>query len=236
VYCDTCTSLVSNCSEQVVNVGEVMAKNNAAAEAETKSKDVAANKPAGKTDQKKSKAKTKEQEKLAVSKNNSGNDDNTGKEMKETVATDVARAESSKGNEFLSEDELLALKWNKQPSYFPYNEYSLSEYTKQVLDENIQVIKNNQTLSVVIKGYADSRGSEAYNKNLSLKRAQAVKEYMVENGVNSKRIIAVKGMGESELVNNCDDNTECSEDQHQANRRVEISLSNRIKTNVITLK
>lgn len=218
VYCDTCTSLVSYCSEQVVNVSDV------------KPLPVAAN------DSKSNAAEKSSKENKKVTRKNKQEKNSSAKEMKETVATEVARAESSKGNEFLSDDELMALKWNKQPSYFAYNDYALNGNAKQVLDENIGVLKNNQTLFVVIKGYADSRGSEAYNKTLSLKRAQAVKDYLVENGVSGKKIIAVKGMGETELLNNCDDNTECSEEQHQVNRRVEISVTNRNRSNVITLK
>jgi outer membrane protein OmpA-like peptidoglycan-associated protein len=233
VYCDTCTSLISFCSEKVVDVGQKVTAINYNSEEMKKGKTTVA------SEMEKDKivfVKAPEKNK-SVAKDEKDETAENGKRIKETVATDVTKAESSKGTSFLSEDELLVMNWNRQPAYFAYNEAELDENAKRVLDDNISVMKINQTLSIVINGFADSRGSEYYNKNLSLKRAQAVKQYMIEKGVNGKRILATYGIGESELVNNCDNTVECSEDQHQANRRVEFQVTNRVvKGGVITLK
>jgi outer membrane protein OmpA-like peptidoglycan-associated protein len=53
---------------------------------------------------------------------------------------------------------------------------------------------------------------------LSQKRAQSTLNYIVSEGVDATRLIAV-GYGESKLVNQCTDGVKCSEDQHQQNRR-----------------
>jgi hypothetical protein len=52
---------------------------------------------------------------------------------------------------------------------------------------------------------------------------RAVNDYLAARGINTKRVVA-KGYGEAELLNNCDDDVMCKEDQHQANRRTEFKI------------
>ena len=79
------------------------------------------------------------------------------------------------------------------------------------------------TLSVEINSHADSRGKSDYNIKLSIKRATTISDYIVSKGVNSKRIIA-NGFGETFLINNCTDESTCSDDDHRVNRRTEFKL------------
>ncbi|TFG93128.1 MAG: tetratricopeptide repeat protein [Syntrophobacterales bacterium] len=72
--------------------------------------------------------------------------------------------------------------------------------------------------SIVASGHADSTGTEEYNQDLSLRRATAVKEYLVKNWSVSPQRIAVKAYGESMPVGS--NNTE---EGRAANRRVEIT-------------
>lgn len=69
---------------------------------------------------------------------------------------------------------------------------------------------------IVVEGHTDSRGSDSYNKNLSLKRAQSVRNYLVSQGVPSNRISAM-GRGEDQPVAN-----NRSAEGRANNRRVEI--------------
>ncbi len=125
----------------------------------------------------------------------------------------------------LSESQLQNLGWNTTPDYFDYNKADLREDAKNILDQNINVLKNNRDLTLVIMGYADSRGTSEYNKNLSAKRANTVKQYYVENGISKKRITATIAYGESMIENGCVDGVECSEAQHQLNRKVDFKVS-----------
>ena len=75
---------------------------------------------------------------------------------------------------------------------------------------------------VVITGYTDRLGSDAYNQKLSERRAQAVKDYMVANGVESNRLVA-EGKGEADPIVQCDDKNKAALIKCLApNRRVEI--------------
>jgi len=124
------------------------------------------------------------------------------------------------GDSYYSDEELTSLGWNTSPVYFDSEKYDLSANAQKVLDQNIQILKSNQNLKIVINGYADSGGSEAYNINLSLKRANKVKQYILDNGVEARAIRSIKGYGESELVNNCTKKESCVEADHAKNRRV----------------
>jgi outer membrane protein OmpA-like peptidoglycan-associated protein len=93
-----------------------------------------------------------------------------------------------------------------------------------LLDKKIEVLKNNTKLFISINGYADAIGDEKYNLQLSAKRANTVKKYMIDKGISLSRFKQVKGLGESNFVNNCDDTAECTEAQHRLNRRAEILI------------
>jgi OOP family OmpA-OmpF porin len=84
------------------------------------------------------------------------------------------------------------------------------------IDDLSQVMKDYPDLKVVVEGHTDSVGSDAYNKNLSQERADAVKKYMVEkNGVDANRIKAI-GFGEERPIASND-----TEEGRLQNRRVE---------------
>ncbi len=73
---------------------------------------------------------------------------------------------------------------------------------------------------VEIEGHTDSVGSDESNLNLSRGRAESVRDYMVENGIKSERVIAARGFGESKPV--ADNETAAG---RQVNRRVEIVIA-----------
>jgi outer membrane protein OmpA-like peptidoglycan-associated protein len=78
-------------------------------------------------------------------------------------------------------------------------------------------------MKIEVRSHTDSRQTAKYNKKLSDKRAKATVAWLVKNGVDSTRIIG-KGYGESQLVNHCADGVNCTEEEHQANRRSEFII------------
>jgi outer membrane protein OmpA-like peptidoglycan-associated protein len=130
----------------------------------------------------------------------------------------------------LNDAQLRDLNWVTSPAYFDFDKSDIRGDAKAVLDQNISVLKKNKTLSVNIDGYADSRGTEQYNIGLSGRRANAVKSYLIENGISKSRILATRAFGETKLVNNCSDGVECTEAEHQLNRRVQFEVINLVKT------
>jgi len=87
-----------------------------------------------------------------------------------------------------------------------------------ILDEAVEILNRNPDRQVVIEGHTDWTGPEDYNQSLSESRAEAVKRYMIENGVDGARLSTV-GMGESQPVAPND-----TRDGRARNRRVELKV------------
>ncbi len=88
--------------------------------------------------------------------------------------------------------------------------------SEAVLDEMTAMLKSETEWALMIEGHTDSSGSAEHNLELSLKRAEAVKAYMVKSGIAAGRL-ACKGYGQSRPV--ADNTTELGRAQ---NRRVEL--------------
>jgi outer membrane protein OmpA-like peptidoglycan-associated protein len=80
------------------------------------------------------------------------------------------------------------------------------------------ILLKYKELNIHIESHTDSRGNDSYNKILSEKRAQSTLKWLVDNGINTKRLSA-KGYGETQHVNKCSNNIKCSKEDHQLNRR-----------------
>ncbi|MES2778899.1 MAG: OmpA family protein [Bacteroidota bacterium] len=106
---------------------------------------------------------------------------------------------------------------------FRFNDAEISAPLMEAADSIARILNGNNTLKVYITGHTDSRGSFSYNIALSNKRAASLKRYLLNKGVAATKIIT-RGLGESRLVNECEDNVLCSDEQHALNRRVEMRL------------
>jgi outer membrane protein OmpA-like peptidoglycan-associated protein len=105
---------------------------------------------------------------------------------------------------------------------YELNKAKLDMANSRGLAEVIQLLKDNE-ISVEIRSHTDSRGSSSYNEELSEKRAKAVYDYLVKNGVNKYRL-KYKGYGESKLLNKCKDGVRCSSSEHAENRRTDFKV------------
>jgi predicted CXXCH cytochrome family protein len=108
--------------------------------------------------------------------------------------------------------------------YYQYRSSELTDAGLDELDKVITFLDNNPDVSVNLNAYTDSRGSAGFNQKLSDKRAKAVRDYLVSQGIEASRVTA-KGYGENNLVNKCADGVPCSDAEHAQNRRVEIFIT-----------
>ena len=99
---------------------------------------------------------------------------------------------------------------------FDFDKAMIRSEDFEVMDKNVAALKEWGDVNVEVAGHTDSIGSEKYNMGLSLRRAEAVRNYLVEKGVSAERL-TVKAYGESQPV--ADNATE--EGRFQ-NRRVEL--------------
>lgn len=102
---------------------------------------------------------------------------------------------------------------------FDFDKSTIKPAAAAQLDEfatRINGLSSVESVSVV--GHTDSVGTDAYNEKLSMRRAEAVKGYLIDKGVDPSRMNAT-GMGESQPV--ADNSTA---DGREQNRRVEITF------------
>lgn len=107
--------------------------------------------------------------------------------------------------------------------YYAYNSWEINADAAQSLDRLLKLIKINPHISITLYSHTDSRGGDEFNLKLSQKRAESAKAYLVKNEIAPNRINAI-GMGESKLVNQCEDGVDCSEEEHAKNRRTEFII------------
>lgn len=107
--------------------------------------------------------------------------------------------------------------------HYDLNKATIRPDARPELDRLVKYLKDNPTIRVEMSSHTDSRGSAAYNQRLSKQRADAVKAYLVQNGIEASRIISV-GYGETKLLNKCKDGVQCSDEEHQVNRRTEMKV------------
>ncbi|MEO8472373.1 MAG: OmpA family protein [Chryseolinea sp.] len=112
--------------------------------------------------------------------------------------------------------------------YFDFDKSTLDAEDEGRLQQVKQVLNHRNNYSLMIGGHADDRGQENYNMRLSRRRSAAVSKYLVSQGIPQSRVI-LKAFGESHPVIDCPKD-DCSEKDHQLNRRVEFVLSSNGKT------
>ena len=107
--------------------------------------------------------------------------------------------------------------------YYDYDDYKILPDAEKDLEKILDLMIEYPEMVIELSSHTDSRGTKKYNINLSQKRAESAKKWLVENGIDAKRIIA-KGYGESMILNRCVDGVQCSEEEHRFNRRTEFKI------------
>ncbi len=107
--------------------------------------------------------------------------------------------------------------WSFGDALFDTNKTDIKQNAHTLLNHAYKIFVKNPEMKVVLKGHTDSRGPDQYNMDLSSRRAEAVKAYLVNKGVDASRLTC-KAFGESSPIATNDT------DQGRAlNRRVELS-------------
>jgi outer membrane protein OmpA-like peptidoglycan-associated protein len=103
--------------------------------------------------------------------------------------------------------------------YFDFDKATFKTASYTELNKLEAMLSQNQNIIMEIAGHTDAVGTKEYNKYLSLKRAQAVKDYLTKKGINTRRIKAV-GHGKSKPLASNDD----ERGGRELNRRVEFKV------------
>lgn len=107
--------------------------------------------------------------------------------------------------------------------YYDLDKYDIRPDAARELDRLVAVLNEYPDIEIKLESHTDSRGSDEYNMELSEKRAQAAVDYLVSKGIDPDRLESV-GLGETQLVNDCGNGVDCTEEQHQENRRTVVEI------------
>jgi outer membrane protein OmpA-like peptidoglycan-associated protein len=108
--------------------------------------------------------------------------------------------------------------------YYDFDKWNIRKDAQPSLDNLVTLMRENQ-ITIELGSHTDCRGSVEYNNILSQKRAESAVRYIANHGIGFNRITA-KGYGKSQLLNkcNCAKGVQCTEPEHQLNRRTEFRI------------
>ena len=108
--------------------------------------------------------------------------------------------------------------------YYDYDDARIRRDAKPALQDLVRLMEGYPEMKIKITSHTDARGKKNYNKSLSKRRAESVIKFLMSRGIAKSRLKAT-GMGEELMINDCYDGVECTEQQHQENRRTEFIIT-----------
>ncbi|QLC65586.1 OmpA family protein [Flavobacterium sp. LPB0248] len=144
------------------------------------------------------------------------------------VAAEIKKNEKvkeilAKEKDVVKDKDRLIIKTD--PIYFDYDLWYIRKESKVILGRVVELMKKYPEMVIEIGSHTDSRGNEKYNADLSQKRANSTREFIIQSGIDAKRVSA-KGYGESVPIIRCKTDESCSEEEHELNRRSEFVIKN----------
>ncbi len=106
--------------------------------------------------------------------------------------------------------------------FYDYNKAEIRPDAALELDKLVAVLMENPTVKIELSSHTDCRGKDAYNQQLSQRRAKSAADHIISKGISKDRVVS-KGYGKSQPSENCKCE-ECTEEQHQRNRRTEFKV------------
>ena len=107
--------------------------------------------------------------------------------------------------------------------YYDFDDDKILQDAEKDLSFLVELMKKYPEMVIELSSHTDAQGNDAYNERLSQRRAQSAKNWMVARGIKENRIEAV-GYGESNILNDCINGIDCTDDQHRVNRRTEFKI------------
>lgn len=150
------------------------------------------------------------------------------KDSKEFITSNVNDLELELGLSIETTDFVMIrglLMVNINPIYFDLDKSNIREDAAIEIEKVVRIMKKYPEINIELGSHTDSRAPDQYNMDLSDRRATSSINWIVERGIDASRITG-KGYGETQLVNKCSNDVECTEAEHQLNRRTEFVIVN----------
>ncbi len=108
--------------------------------------------------------------------------------------------------------------------YYDLGRSELSPNSKRILDKVKEVLDLYPEFKLLVISHTDSQGDDLTNLDLSLKRSEKGINYLISKGISKERLQA-EGKGETEIRNRCFNDVDCSDKEHEYNRRTEFKFT-----------
>ena len=107
--------------------------------------------------------------------------------------------------------------------YYDFDKYFIRSGAAEELDALAQLMRRYPSMEIQLVAHTDAQGDDDYNLDLSVKRADSARRYLIQKGIAADRIEAF-GYGEQQIRNQCRNGVKCSDEEHQFNRRTEVKV------------
>lgn len=108
--------------------------------------------------------------------------------------------------------------------YYDFDKANIRPDAAIELEKVVRLMNRYPSMEIELGSHTDARGKDDYNLNLSQRRADSAVEYIISRGIARNRITA-RGYGETRIQNRCSNGVQCTEAEHQVNRRTEITVT-----------
>jgi outer membrane protein OmpA-like peptidoglycan-associated protein len=108
--------------------------------------------------------------------------------------------------------------------YYDFNKSAIRKGEARELEGLANLMTQYPSMKIDLIAHTDSRGTAEYNMDLSMRRAQSAKQFLVTRGIAANRVNAF-GYGETQPRNGCVDGVKCDEKEYQYNRRTEVKVT-----------
>ncbi len=132
---------------------------------------------------------------------------------KQNLNADQAGSGGSSFSEPIPKDSDSNNAFGLETVYFEYDSVDFAANSKAILKKNADILKRNRNIHIQIEGHCDERGGIQYNLALGEKRARAIQQYLLGQGVSKSRTTVIS-FGKERPINTGD-----SEESHAKNRR-----------------
>ncbi len=130
--------------------------------------------------------------------------------VEEVTPTMIAKAQTTVSDSSSEEVSVLA-----KMIHFDFDKYDIKKEAAEILKEIADYLKANPDIRLLIEGHCDERGTREYNLQLGMRRAESAKKYLIDLGIDEKRLETISYGKDKPLVD------EHNEEAWAKNRRCE---------------
>lgn len=107
--------------------------------------------------------------------------------------------------------------------YYDFDDYKILPDAEDDLEFLFDLMDEYPDMVIELSSHTDSQGPARYNLELSQKRAESARNWLIKRGVDKDRIKPV-GYGEKQILNKCENRVPCTDEEHRFNRRTEFKI------------